>query len=79
MPSPHAARRVSPEGHQHVLPEVPHYRVRHDDLRGAVPEAEARALDATRGDMSPPGAGDRPVAAVRAPTLVRARLTGMRH
>ncbi|MGW7469824.1 amino acid adenylation domain-containing protein [Streptomyces xantholiticus] len=43
---------VSPEGHQRVLPEVPHYRVRHDDLRGAALEAEARALDATRGDMS---------------------------
>ncbi|QES04574.1 amino acid adenylation domain-containing protein [Streptomyces venezuelae] len=41
---------VSAEGHQRVLPEVPHYHVRHEDLRGAADEAAA--LEATRGEMS---------------------------
>ncbi|MGW0555808.1 amino acid adenylation domain-containing protein [Streptomyces sp. NPDC002926] len=41
---------VSAEGHQRVLPEVPYYRVRHEDLRGDADAA--RALEATRGEMS---------------------------
>lgn len=43
---------VVAEGYQRVLPEVPHYRVRHEDLRGATQEAGTRALEATRGEMS---------------------------
>ncbi|MEV6834713.1 amino acid adenylation domain-containing protein [Streptomyces sp. NPDC051133] len=43
---------VSAEGHQRVLPEVPHYRVRHEDLRGADEETRTRAVEATRGEMS---------------------------
>ncbi|MFH8798221.1 amino acid adenylation domain-containing protein [Streptomyces sp. NPDC017936] len=43
---------VSAEGHQRVLPEVPHYRVRRQDLRGAAGETRERALEATRDEMS---------------------------
>ncbi|GLX40352.1 non-ribosomal peptide synthetase [Streptomyces roseochromogenus] len=43
---------VSAEGYQRVLPDVPHYDVRHEDLRGAAAEVRTRALEATRGEMS---------------------------
>ncbi|MFG3396468.1 amino acid adenylation domain-containing protein [Streptomyces parvus] len=43
---------VSAEGFQRVLAEVPHYDVRHEDLRGVADEACTRALEATRGEMS---------------------------
>ncbi|SPE99883.1 non-ribosomal peptide synthetase [Streptomyces sp. MA5143a] len=43
---------VSAEGYQRVLAEVPHYDVRHEDLRGVADEACTRALEATRGEMS---------------------------
>ncbi|EST32880.1 non-ribosomal peptide synthetase [Streptomyces roseochromogenus] len=43
---------VSAEGYQRVLPDVPHYDVRHEDLRGAADEVRTRALEATRGEMS---------------------------
>ncbi|MFC4536727.1 amino acid adenylation domain-containing protein [Sphaerisporangium dianthi] len=43
---------VSPEGHQRVLPEVPHYHVRTEDLRRSGPQEEARALEDVRARMS---------------------------
>ncbi|MCL7364059.1 non-ribosomal peptide synthetase [Streptomyces ardesiacus] len=43
---------VAAEGYQRVLPEVPHYRVRSEDLRGVPAEARERALEATRSEMS---------------------------
>ncbi|WP_244900913.1 non-ribosomal peptide synthetase, partial [Streptomyces nanshensis] len=43
---------VLPEGHQRVLPEVPHYRVRHEDVRDSGPGAEAALLRDLRERMS---------------------------
>ncbi|WP_327373302.1 amino acid adenylation domain-containing protein [Streptomyces sp. NBC_01216] len=43
---------VSAEGHQRVLPEVPHYHVRREDLRDADTDTRTGALEATRAEMS---------------------------
>ncbi|USQ85690.1 amino acid adenylation domain-containing protein [Streptomyces phaeoluteigriseus] len=43
---------VSAEGYQRVLPEVPRYRIRREDLRGAADEVRECALAATRNEMS---------------------------
>ncbi|MGW2087180.1 AMP-binding protein, partial [Streptomyces sp. NPDC001880] len=43
---------VSAEGYQRVLTDVPHYDVRHEDLRGAAAEVWTGVLEAIRGEMS---------------------------
>ncbi|MET9654780.1 amino acid adenylation domain-containing protein [Streptomyces sp. NPDC006460] len=43
---------VSAEGHQRVLPEVPRYHVRREDLRGTDTAGRTAALEATRAEMS---------------------------